>query len=103
MPRLVAKTDANAKEIDAALAGIGCSLAKTDGSGKGFPDRVVGFEGVNVLLEYKDENKPPSKRKLNDYQKQWHGNWKGQVAVVMNPDEAVHVVRQCVLERNGSG
>ncbi len=103
MPRLGAKTDANAKEIDSALTGIGCSLAKTDGSGKGFPDRVVGFEGVNILLEYKDGNKPPSKRKLNDYQERWHGNWKGQVAVVMNPNEAVQIVKQCVLEKNGSG
>jgi hypothetical protein len=87
-----AKSDANAKVIDAALLALGATVAKTDGVGSGFPDRVVGFRGMNFLLEYKDGAKPPSKRKLNQYQKKWHEAWAGQVAVVNNPAEAVRVI-----------
>ena len=92
MQRQAAKTDSNAKEIDRALESRGASVAKTDGVGRGFPDRVVGVNGENFLLEYKDGSKPPSKQKLNEFQKKWHGNWRGQVAVVKNPEQAIDVV-----------
>jgi len=92
MTRLAAKTDANAKEIDKALLALGASVAKTDGVGGGFPDRVVGFNGKNYLIEYKDGSKPPSKQRLNEQQRRWHDKWQGQVVVVRNPREALEVV-----------
>ena len=87
-----ARTDANARQIDEALESLGATVAKTDSVGVGFPDRVVGVNGKNFLLEYKDGAKPPSKRRLNDFQKKWHDSWAGQVAVVYSPEQAVAVV-----------
>jgi hypothetical protein len=87
-----AKTDANASEIDKALILRGATVAKTDSAGSGFPDRVIGFKGKNYLLEYKDGSNPPSKRRMNMAQEQWHASWAGQVDVVKNPEEAVKVV-----------
>tara|TARA_R110000824_G_scaffold18243_10_gene72642 strand:+ start:6228 stop:6551 length:324 start_codon:yes stop_codon:yes gene_type:complete len=92
MTRVAAKTDANAKDIDRVLKKLGATIAKTDSVGSGFPDRVVGVNGRNFLLEYKDGAKPPSKRKLNAYQIRWHQSWSGQVAIVTSPEEAVEVV-----------
>ena len=92
MSRLAAKSDANAKEIDRALDSLGASIAKTDGVGGGFPDRIIGFNGKNYLLEYKDGNKSPSRQKLNEQQRRWHNKWQGQVAIVRNPKEALEVV-----------
>ena len=92
MPRQAAKADANAKDIDRELESRGASVAKTDGVGVGFPDRVIGLNGRNFLLEYKDGKKPLSKQRLNEYQQQWHKRWKGQVAVVTSPEQAVKVV-----------
>jgi|TARA_R110000824_G_scaffold132891_1_gene295430 hypothetical protein len=87
-----ARTDTNAKDIDKALERIGATVAKTDGVASGFPDRVVGFNGKNILLEYKDGSRPPSRRRLNPLQKEWHKRWAGQVAVVNSPEEAIAVV-----------
>tara|TARA_R110000824_G_scaffold32908_1_gene106078 strand:- start:9599 stop:9889 length:291 start_codon:yes stop_codon:yes gene_type:complete len=89
---MAAKTDANAKSIDRVLVELGASIAKTDGVGGGFPDRVIGFNGKNFLIEYKDGAKSPSRQRLNDLQKRWHEKWQGQVATVRNPKEALEVV-----------
>ena len=92
MQRQAAKTDSNAKEIDRALERRGASVAKTDGVGRGFPDRVVGVDGENFLLEYKDGSKSPSKQRLNEFQKKRHEKWKGQVAGVKDAAQAISVV-----------
>jgi hypothetical protein len=60
--------------------------------GKGVPDLLCGYQGRNVLLEIKDGSKPPSKRKLNPDQVEWHDKWRGQVCVVNNLDEAIEAL-----------
>lgn len=80
--RRSAKVDDNQKELVKQLRQIGCSVAITSMVGRGFPDIVVGYRGVNYLFEIKDENKPPSKRKLTPDELEWHNVWKGSVHVV---------------------
>ena len=89
-----ARIDANQNEIVAALRGIGATVAITSTLGKGFPDLVVGYRGKNYLLEIKDGNKPPSARKLTDDEQQWHECWRGQVAVIESPHDAMKLVTQ---------
>ena len=67
--RTAAKVDANQPEIVAALRLAGATVAITSAVGKGFPDLVVGYEGVNYLLEVKDGKKNPSKQRLTSDQK----------------------------------
>jgi len=86
------KIDANQPEIVEGLRAIGCSVAITSAAGDGFPDLVVGYYGENYMLEVKDGNKIPSKRKLTPEQEQFHINWRGQIQIVNNLDEAIAAV-----------
>lgn len=90
--RRAAKVDANQAEIVAALRGIGATVQPLHSVGAGCPDILCGFRGRNILLEIKDGNKPPSARKLTADQVDWHGGWKGQVAVVEDADAALAVM-----------
>ena len=60
--RRAAKIDANQPEIVAALEAVGASVVSTAGLGNGFPDIVVGFRGINYLIEIKDGSKPPKSK-----------------------------------------
>lgn len=90
--RRAAKIDANQPEIVQAFRRAGCSVAITSAVGDGFPDLVVGINGLNVLVEIKDGAKPPSARRLTPDQVDFHGNWRGQVIVVETVDQAIDLV-----------
>lgn len=92
MTRYAARVDANQKDVVAALRRIGATVEPLHRVGGGCPDLLVGFRGRNLLIEVKDGNKPPSERKLNAIQVDWHGGWKGQVAVAEDADAAVAIV-----------
>jgi hypothetical protein len=59
---------------------------------KGFVDVVIGYRGINYLLEIKDPGKPPSKRKLTDDEQKFHNEWTGQVAVVETIDDVIKLI-----------
>lgn len=90
--RRAAKVDTNQPEIVQALRAVGASVAPTHMIGRGFPDIVVGFRGVNFLLEIKDGDKPPSKRQLTADEAEWHEGWRGHVHVVESVDEAYRAI-----------
>ena len=90
--RYAAKVDDNQPAIIDALRKAGCSVTPTHQAGKGFPDLAVGRLGKTFLLEVKDGDKAPSRRKLTDDQVRWHGQWLGHKAVVCNVSEALEAV-----------
>ena len=92
--RTAARVDANQSEIVEALRQIGATVQPLHQVGKGCPDLLVGFRGVNILLEVKDGNKPPSARKLTEAEYAWHVDWRGQVAIVNSIEEAIHVLEE---------
>lgn len=85
--RLNQKTDKNQPEIVKALREVGASVVLTHRVGKGFGDLVVGFRGVNFLLEVKVPGE-----KLNDKEKEFHRDWKGQIAVIESRVEALRAI-----------
>lgn len=87
-----AKVDANQSEIVAALRKIGVSVQPLHTVGKGCPDLLIGVRGINLLLEVKDGNKPPSAQKLTSDQVEWHRTWGGQVEVVNSVEQALIAV-----------
>lgn len=91
-----ARVDANQPEVVAALRQMGCSVQPLHTVGKGCVDLLVGFRGVNVLIEVKDGSKPPSERKLTPDQVEWHREWNGQVAVAESVDDAIRIVLEMV-------
>lgn len=90
-----AKIDANQNEIVNALRKIGCSVQILSSVGKGCPDLVVGIGsgyGLNLFVEIKDGNKPPSAQKLTPDQVKWHSEWKGSKVVVNSVESAIDAV-----------
>lgn len=88
-----AKIDANQNEIVNALRKAGCSVQILSNVGKGCPDIVVGFSGLNLMMEIKDGNKPKSAQKLTDDQVKWHQDWNGTVVVVNSVEQALQAVK----------
>ena len=86
--RRAARVDANQKKVVAELRIVpGVSVAVTSGCGNGFPDLVVGAKGVNILVELKDPDKPPSARKLTPAESRFMECWQGQYMVALTADE----------------
>ena len=71
------RVDANHTAIVSLLRSFGCSVISTAGVGDGFPDLVVGFHGVTHLIEIKDGEKSPSKRRLTPDEEEGHATWQG--------------------------
>ena len=90
--RRAARIDANQTQIVSALRSVGASVELLSAVGKGCPDLLVGYRGMNLLMEVKDGKKPPSERKLTSDQIVWHREWKGVVTVVNSVDEALFAI-----------
>lgn len=92
--RRAAKVDANQADVVSSLRAVGATVTHLHAVGQGCPDILVGFRGLNVLMEIKDGDKPPSRRKLTPQQVEWHDAWKGQVHVVNDKFEAVALLME---------
>ena len=92
--RTKARVDGNHAEVVSALRKIGCSVQDLSRVGRGCPDLLVGWRGINVAMEVKDGSKPPSERKLTKSQKAWHVDWEGLCCVVNSPTEAIQYMQE---------
>ena len=90
--RRAARTDDNQQAIVDALRKAGASVQSLAAIGKGCPDLLVGCRGKNVLMEIKNENRPPSKQRLTTDEKVWHDSWRGSVAIVKNVNDALQAM-----------
>jgi len=90
--RRKARVDANQKDIRDAFLAMGCSVADTSRLGEGFPDLVVGCSGVNLLIEVKDGDKPPSARKLTESEEKFMNGWLGQYTIIETEDQVIELV-----------
>lgn len=87
-PRWGKKVDENQLEIVKGLESIGCSVCEI-----GWPvDLLVGYRARNFLIEVKDPNKIPSKRRLTQDQVDFFKGWHGQVRKVETVEEAITLV-----------
>ena len=93
--RRAAHVDDNQPAIVLALQQAGYSTQSLAPVGLGCPDLIVGFAGVNILIEVKNRDALNGTvkrgRGLNDEQLGWHARWRGQVSVVHTPEEALEV------------
>jgi hypothetical protein len=86
--RRAARVDANQDAIVAALRAAGASVEVI-----GKPvDLLVGFRGINHVLECKDGAKSAGNRPLTKAQQEFIPNWRGTVCVVLSPDEALRAI-----------
>lgn len=84
--------DASQDAIVAALKAIGASVHDMSRVGGGFPDLAVGYQNRNYFLEAKPETGTKKQLNLRETQVKWHAAWKGQVAKVHTPEEAIAIV-----------
>ena len=79
---MIRRTDANHKEIVDSIRKIpSLSVFSTHMVGKGFPDIVIGYKGINYLVEIKDGAKTKSQKKLTEDEIRFHQSWFGQINV----------------------
>ena len=90
--RRQAKTDANQSDIVAGLRSIGATVQPLHAVGKGCPDLLIGYRGVNYTIEIKDGSKPPSETKLTPDQVKWHTEWRGQSGIAYTLDDALVLI-----------
>ncbi len=89
MPKRV---DDNQAEIVQSLRQVGCSVQHLHEVGRGCPDILVGFRGINYLFEIKDGNKILSRQKLTSDEEKWHQGWNGRVLVIKYIDDALQAI-----------
>jgi Holliday junction resolvase len=68
------KRDANHGEIVDVLKAYGFSVYDAAHAGRGFPDLVVGFDGLTFLAEIKSSEKAPLTDGQEDFRRQWRGS-----------------------------
>lgn len=90
--KFAARVDAIQKDVVDALRAIGASVQHLHTVGDGCTDILVGYRGVNYLIEIKDGNKPPSERRLTPDQRCWHARWQGEAVIAISADEAVNYI-----------
>jgi len=86
------RVDNNQKEIVSALEAVGATVLVAGKVCKGFPDLIVGYRGVNYLLEIKNPATWYGRRGLNPNQIDWHAGWKGPIAIVTCVQQALTVI-----------
>ena len=86
-PRWAAKADANQHAIMKALRWKGATVHTLHRVGQGCPDLLVGYRGINLLMEVKSDT-----GKLTTDEGRWHRRWKGQVCIVRSTDDALDVL-----------
>ena len=83
--RRAARRDANEELIVACLQAAGATVCRL--SDKGVPDLLVGYQGVNLLLEVKGV-----KGKLTPDEQDWHQSWRGQAVIVRTAEEVIKLL-----------
>lgn len=83
--RRAARVDVNQRQITKELRAAGYSVAITSQLGKGFGDIVVGYKGVNLIVELK----ATSKDKLTPHEVEFQSNWKGQYLIAWSSEQII--------------
>jgi hypothetical protein len=87
------RVDANHSQIVKAFRAMGCSVADLSSLGDGIPDLAIGLYGRTVLVEVKDGNKPPSKRRLTPDEQRFRDAWKGAYDIAESLEDVERIVR----------
>jgi triacylglycerol esterase/lipase EstA (alpha/beta hydrolase family) len=87
------RIDTNQNEIVEALRNAGASVLITSQLKNCF-DILVGYNGVNHIMEIKDGSLSDSKRKLTNGEQKFKYGWKGgKYNVVTNVEEALNLIK----------
>ena len=89
-----ARVDGNQKEIVKVLRQAGATVLHTHQLKNCF-DILVGYNGINYIVEIKDGNKPPSQRKLTTGEEKFRDEWKGgEYYIIESIEQALKLIQQ---------
>ena len=91
--RRAAKVDVNQPDIVKAVRSCGASVQALHTIGKGCPDILLGYRGINLVWELKDGLAVPSKQVLTPDEIDWHAGWSGDVRIVRSVAEALALLQ----------
>lgn len=83
------RVDANQTELVRWLRSQGASVHPMSRMGEGFPDLLVGFMGVNILIEVKTED-----GSLTPAQIKWHAACRGTVHIARTIEDCQRILDQ---------
>lgn len=86
--RRAARADINQPDIVRKLRSMGASIWHTHTLGRGGPDIVIGYCGVNVLAEIKRDER--EQLTLAEYK--FHAAWRGHIVTIRNERDAVQLL-----------
>ncbi len=90
--RRVCKVDRNQPEIVKGLRKIGATVLITSQLKNCF-DILVGYNGVNYIMEIKDGELVPSKKRLTEGEIKFKDNWRGGTYnIVESLEEAIEII-----------
>jgi hypothetical protein len=72
---------------------LGASVFSTAAMGGGFPDLVLGVRGDNYLVEVKDGDKSPSRRRRTEAQEKFRDGWRGSIYLVESMEQARELMK----------
>ena len=84
-----AKIDANQNQIVDFLRDAGASVQSLASLGKGVPDLLVGWRGINFAIEVKGP-----KGALTSDQAKWHREWRGRVVIVRSVEDCKNLLSE---------
>lgn len=90
MARRAARIDKNHKKIVDGLKAVGATVQSMASLGKGCPDILVGYHGLNFVFEIK--NPDASGAGLTAWEADWMNRWRGQKDIVWTLDEALEII-----------
>lgn len=88
--------DSNEAGIVAALRAVGATVERLD-----VVDLLVGYQGVNYLLEVKTESGAKRKGETADRQRKWQKAWQGNVTVVKDATQALWFIGCPAWQKRG--
>jgi hypothetical protein len=90
----IRRVDSNQKEIVRRLRLIPLlTVAHTHTVGKGIPDVIVGYQGINYLFEIKDGSLPKSRKKLTEAEQSFHDSWAGKIHIIESFDDVLNILK----------
>lgn len=95
------RIDGNQREVVEALRAAGMGVIVASRMGNGFPDLIVGCDGLNVLVEVKNPRTDYGRKGLNGNQKRFAETLGVEILIVHSGAEAVERVREYVRRKMG--
>ena len=90
--RYANRVDANQKALVELWRRMGASVLILSGVGQGCPDVLLGYNGLNALVEIKDGAKAKSQQKLTTFETEFHTAWRGHICIITKETEAKELI-----------